>query len=243
MALATQKRIPRRRSFWDPEEGLKCLTIPPEAHTYAGFLKWVMSDAFPEKLPVTYFAGDVRVDMSEENIDTQTDVKTAIYGTLIPLSKAVDFGKIYTDGVLLCNKAADVSNNPDGVAAKWQTLESKRLSFIIRRNRRRALEGTPDWVMEIVSDSSVGKDLRLLRTAYHRAGIPEYWLIDAPGDEINFQILGWRQAGYVPAPSKDGWIYSRVFEREFRLTRGRDRIAAWSYTLEMREPASKSKLR
>lgn len=242
MATIVKKRTPKMRTLWD-SDGNRVLAIPAEAHTYRGFLKWVMSDAFPEKLPVTYYAGDVRVDMSEENIDSQSDVKTAIYGTLIPLSKALDFGKIYTDGVLLCNEAADVSNNPDGVAAKWKTLESRRLTFIIRRNRRRALEGTPDWVMEIVSDSSVGKDLRLLRIAYHRAGIPEYWLIDARGDEISFQILGWRQAGYVPAPSKDGWIYSRVFDREFRLTRVRDRIGAWVYTLEMREPANKSKSR
>jgi Uma2 family endonuclease len=242
MAVAIRKRVPRLRTRWE-FDGPKFLVIPPEAHTYSGFLKWVMSDSFPENLRVTYFLGDVSVDMSEENIDTQSNVKTAIYGTLLPLIREVDFGQFYTDGVLLCNEAADVSNNPDAVAARWRTLETKKLSFIVRKDSRRALEGTPDWVMEIVSDSSVDKDLRQLRTAYHRAGIEEYWIIDARGDEISFQILTWRQAGYVPTPNKYGWIYSRVFDHEFRLTRVRDRIGAWTYTLEVRPPSSKSKSR
>jgi Uma2 family endonuclease len=202
-----------------------------------------MSDSFPEKVPVTYCAGNVSLDMSEENIDTQSAVKTGIYSTLLPLVKEADFGEIYTDGVLLCNETADVSNNPDGVAARWVTIESKRLSFIIRKDSRRALEGTPDWVMEIVSDSSVGKDLRQLRGAYHKAGIEEYWLIDARGNEINFQILAWQHTGYVSTTARDGWIYSKIFDREFRLTRTRNRIGGWSYSLEMRRKNGKSKSR
>jgi hypothetical protein len=242
MATAVKKRVPRIRTLWE-FDGPKLLVIPPEAHTYSGFLKWVMSDSFPEKLRVTYLAGDVSLDMSEENIDSQSAVKSAVYRTLLPLVEEIDFGELYTDGVLLCNESADISNNPDGVAARWETFQTKKLSFIIRKDSRRALEGAPDWVMEIVSDSSVGKDVRQLRTAYHNAGIEEYWLIDARGDAIGFHILSWRQAGYVPTPSKDGWTYSRVFDRKFRLTRVRNRLGGWSYTLETRRSDSKTKTR
>jgi Uma2 family endonuclease len=35
------------------------------------------------------------------------------------------------------------------------------------------LEGTPDWVLEVVSQSSVAKDTKWLRESYHKAGIPE----------------------------------------------------------------------
>jgi hypothetical protein len=235
-------RIPKMRTLWEMD-GPKLLVVPKEAHTYRGFLKWVMSDSFPEKIPVTYCAGSVSLDMSEENIDTQSQVKVAIYGTLIPLAKQMDFGRIWADGVLLCNEHADVSNNPDGAAARWITIESKKLTYIVRKESRRALEGTPDWVMEIVSDSSVGKDLQQLRFAYHKAGIEEYWLIDARGDEISFQILAWHPSAYVAAPHKGGWTYSRVFDREFRLTRVRDRDGGWSYTLEARRKNGKSKSR
>ena len=46
----------------DPE----MLHIPPEAHSYSGFLDWVMSDDFPEKQRVTFINGQVYLDMSEE---------------------------------------------------------------------------------------------------------------------------------------------------------------------------------
>ena len=43
--------------------------------------------------------------------------------------------------------------------------------------------------MEIVSPSSVSKDKKHLRECYYRAGIPEYWLIDARGEDVEFDIL------------------------------------------------------
>src|SRR5205807_5053207 len=93
------------------------------------------------------------------------------------------------------------------------------------------IEGTPDWIMEIVSDSSVRKDKTRLREAYHRVGIPEYWLIDARGEEISFQILLWRRNGYAAAPQRGGWQPSRVFRHGFRLKRQRDELGFWEYTL------------
>src|SRR5256885_8764701 len=41
------------------------------------------------------------------------------------------------------------------------------------------LEGTPDMVLEVVSESSVQKDTKRLRQLYWQAGIREYWLVDA----------------------------------------------------------------
>jgi hypothetical protein len=82
-----------------------------------------------------------------------------------------------------------------------------------------------------------------LRKAYHKAGISEYWLIDARGDELSFQILDRHSSDFVPVSSKGGWIYSKVFDREFRLTRVRNRIGGWSYTLEVRRKNGKSKSR
>src|SRR5439155_14706690 len=98
-----------------------------------------------------------------------------------------------------------LSTNPDGLAAQWSTLESGRVAFIVRNGVRRAIEGRPDWILEVLSDSSVKKDTETLRESYHRIEIPEYWLIDARGKEILFQILNWKHHGYVAAPSKSGW--------------------------------------
>src|SRR5205807_2279951 len=106
------------------------------------------------------------------------------------------------------NEAAGVANNPDATFISWAGLEKGRVHLVPRTGAQGQyieLEGTPDWVLEIVSDSSVEKDTRLLRTAYHRAGIREYWLVDARGPELVFQILQWRKAGYAAAAKRGGW--------------------------------------
>jgi Uma2 family endonuclease len=40
------------------------------------------------------------------------------------------------------------------------------------------VEGPPDLIVEIVSDTSVAKDTRRLPEAYFRAGVAEFWLAD-----------------------------------------------------------------
>jgi Uma2 family endonuclease len=208
--------------------------IPRSAHTLAGFREWVLSEEFPEKLRVTFLRGEVYLDMSKEAIRTHAAVKTPVAVTLGNLNDEIDFGDLYINGVLVTNKAAQVSNNPDMVAVFWETLESGRVRYVAKKEHEMEIEGSPDWLLEIISDSSVFKDTQQLRTAYHEAGVREYWLIDARGDEIIFQILHWRKNGYVAAPNKDGWLRSRVFGRDFRLTRKRDRRGAWKYDLHVR---------
>lgn len=233
MATATPSAERRTRRVWEFGAD-KSLGIPPEAHTFQGFLDWVMADDFPEKLRVTFDDGWVGIDMCEEAIETHAKVKIGIFRTLIPVTEEEDFGELFLDGVLICNEEAAVSNNPDGLAARWESFESGRVRYVVRDGQNRALEGTPDWVMEIISNSSVAKDTKRLRAAYHRAKIPEYWLIDAREKEIDFQILSWRKSGYAAVPSKDGWTVSKVFGRSFRLTRKKDRLGGWKYTLEVR---------
>ena len=211
------------------------LRIAPRTLTLPGFRQWVLSDAFPEKLKATYCQGELYLDTSKEEIRTHAAVKTAVAGTMFVLNQQTDFGDLYINGVLVTNEEADVSNNPDLVAVFWESLEKGRVRYLLRKNREMEIQGSPDWLTEIVSDSSVFKDLQLLRAAYHRAGVREYWIIDARGDEIVFQILHWRKNGYAAASPRDGWVQSRVFGRSFRLTRQKDRRGGWRYSLAVRE--------
>lgn len=210
------------------------LCVPPEAHTFAGFRKWVWSDEFPEQVRVSFIHGNVYLDVSKQSLQTHLAVKSGLYETLLPLMKSEDLGEFYTDGVLISNEAAELFNNPDGAAVLWETIQSERVRFLGNKRAELEIEGSPDWVMEVVSDGSVGKDTKQLRKTYHRAHISEYWLIDARGSEIVFQILHWRKAAYVAAPNKDGWQFSKVFGRYFQLTRERNRRGAWTYTLLVR---------
>ncbi len=212
--------------------------IPRDVHTLAGFRSWMLSDDCPEKLRACYLQGKVYLDMSKEEIRSHALVKIEVGGVLRNLNVEVDFGYLFIDGVLIVNLAAKVSNNPDGVAVLWRSLKRGHVRFLAKRGRETEIIGSPDWVMEILSDSSVAKDTIKLRHLYQRAKIGEYWLIDARGEEIDFQILHWRKAGYMTAPIMGGWQYSRVFGRSFRLVRRRDRLGSWTYRLLMKKLAN-----
>lgn len=208
--------------------------IPASAHTLAGFRKWVLSDDFPEHGRVSFLSGEVILDMTNESIDAHVLVKARVFHVMQDIFDAEDLGEFFPDGMLLTNEKAQIANNPDGVAVLWDTAESGRVKYVVKDDQRVEMIGAPDWVMEVVSNSSVPKDTKSLRQAYHAAGIPEYWLIDARRAEISFQILTWRKRGYVVAPATAGWTRSNIFNRDFKLSRKRNRIGAWQYQLDVK---------
>jgi Uma2 family endonuclease len=91
-------------------------------------------------------------------------------------------------------------------------------------------------VVEVVSDSSEDKDLVKLRSDYFRAGIPEYWIVDARDGALNFDILKRGSRGYTTTRTQaDGWLKSAVFGRSFRLTQATDPLGNPQFTLEHRD--------
>jgi len=73
----------------------------------------------------------------------------------------------------------------------------------------RYLHGRPEFLAEI-SVSSLAVDLGSQRIQYERAGIPEYLVLDAKGDEIHWHVLRDGQLAVVP-PDADGIYRSRSF--------------------------------
>lgn len=61
--------------------------------------------------------------------------------------------------------------------------------------RARPLEVRPDWVCEVVSESNAAHDRVVKLRAYHRAGVPHFWLLD-PRDRT-LTVLRWAEAGYL----------------------------------------------
>jgi Uma2 family endonuclease len=219
-----------------PPERLS-VCIPTSALTLEGFREWATSDNFPEHVRAAFIDNEVYLDMSNEDLEAHVSVKTEITAVLATLVRQEKLGRFYTDGALLTNEAARVSNNPDASFCSRKSLRSGRVRVVPREGQPRRFPemiGTPDWVLEVISDSSVGKDTQKLREAYHQAGIAEYWLIDARGEDIVFTILLHRKAGYVPAPVQEGWQRSKVFGRDFRLTREQDEFGLPEYTLASR---------
>ena len=100
------------------------------------------------------------------------------------------------------------------------------------------MKGPPDLIVEIVSDSSVTKDTRRLPAAYFRAGVREFWLADARGDEPVFVIHSPGPDGFEPAVrDADGFQPSAVLGCRFRLDAARDQDGNWEFDLR-EEPAA-----
>ncbi len=147
-----------------------------------------------------------------------------------------DRGTFYLDGARFVHESADISNEPDGMLVLWETFTSGIVRDVPTKDGDDwiELEGTPDWLLEIVSPSSVSKDTVKLRERYHRAGVGEYWLIDVRRDKLDFTILIHHADGYRPAPKKGGWQKSKVFGKQFRLVRYSDRRGRPKFRLDVK---------
>ncbi|MEM8945654.1 MAG: Uma2 family endonuclease [Planctomycetota bacterium] len=222
----------------DYRDSAGLIEIPPSAYTLEGFTEWTYSEAFPEQGRITFVDGRILIDMSPERYESHSKIKAVIYGVLVPFIYEQDLGEFYPDGARFKNESANISNEPDALFASWQTLESGKLTpppfDVVPEGQHIDLCGSPDWVCEVLSNSSVTKDKKLLLESYHKASIPEYWLIDARGDEIDFQILVWQTDGYVAVNDEDDWNFSPVFDRHFQMTRDLNRVGRWRYHLKIR---------
>lgn len=89
-------------------------------------------------------------------------------------------------------------------------------------------------VLEIVSASSVEKDKETLFDLYSRAGIAEYWLVDARAGRLEFDIFRHAVGGYLAVRKQAGWLKSDVFGNSFRLTQSGDEFGNPEYSLSVR---------
>ena len=211
------------------------LTVPPWVADLASFRRWVLSDDFPEKLRIWYLKGEVWIDMSKEQIFSHLALKNEFNMTLGALAKAGRLGLYLPDGLLLSNVAADVSGNPDATFISYAALDANRVRLTEGKEHGYVeVEGSPDMVLEVVSDSSTRKDLVVLRQAYWEAGVREYWLADARQSALNFDILRRTAKGYVATRKRDGWLKSAVFGKSFRLLRQINARRHPEYSLEVR---------
>ncbi len=210
--------------------------MPAGSMTLAEFRQWTYSDDFPTSGEIAYIGKEIFIDMSPERIDSHASPRFEIYTTLGPLVRKKNNGRMYFDRTRIVNEGAEVSNEPEAFFATWASLKCGAIRKIRTPDGDDFIEfeGTPDWIMEIVSRSSVTKDKKTLRKAYHKAGISEYWLIDARGEEIDFQILIHGENDYAPAPCKGDWQTSKVFGKKFRLRRIKDELGDVDYRLDVK---------
>jgi Uma2 family endonuclease len=211
------------------------LDVPGWVVDINSFRRWVDSPHFPNRGRIWWLCGKVWADMSREQLFTHNAVKTEITTVLHGFIKAEQLGRIFSDGILLSSFEADISGKPDAMFVSFATLDTDKVRLVEgKRKGYVEVQGAPDMVLEVLSQSSGRKDTVILRKAYWLAGIPEYWLVDARKDPAVFEILRHTARGYVTARDEEGWVRSAVFGKSFRFEQITDRRGQPDYLLRMK---------
>jgi Uma2 family endonuclease len=213
--------------------------IPGWVVDFDSFRQWTLSDEFPETGRIDFIDHEIWADMTMEELFLHNQIKARIALVLGPLIEGVDSGMLIHDRMRLINTAANLSNEPDMAFAFWETLKSGRLQTRGGAPGRDVeLVGTPDMVLEVVSDRSVQKDTVRLFSQYAAANVSEYWIADGRLPAVRFEIYQLIESDYVLAGTIDGWMKSNVFHHDFRLVRTTNPLGKPQFNLEFRSWAS-----
>jgi Uma2 family endonuclease len=208
------------------------LRIPFEVRTLEGFRDWFcgLGDDAPR---ATFVGGDVFVEMTPQSYRTHAPIVKAINKVLMALGEDSGRGEYFWSPSLITCKAARLSTEPDGFFATTRTL--KRGLLQLHPKREHEMVGRPDFVLEVVSRSAPQKDLLELRRGYAKAGVREYWIVDALGEELQFSMLVLRRGRYVLVePDAQGWRTSPFWRHAFKLRPVKHVARGVAYRLDVR---------
>lgn len=211
--------------------------IPPGLDDLERFRSWTHSSSFPESGRIDWLDGRIEVDMSPEDLNTHGSPKSAIAGELIQTIQTPGKGMVFIDRTRVVSPIAGLSAEPDIAVLLVSTVESGQARLIPGASgapdRYVEIKGVVDLAVECVSDSSQDKDFDRLPELYHRAGIPEYWILDASGDAVQLQLLVHGPRAYTRAPADaDGFVNSPLLGQRVRLVRERESAGLVFFRLE-----------
>jgi Uma2 family endonuclease len=212
------------------------LEVPVWVIDHSSFLEWIRSGAVPESLRVGYINGHVWIDTMTERAYAHNRLKAWITAILLPLIEDNNLGAFYTDGMLFTCIEENFSTVPDGIFASRRTIDSGGIQLTGGKGGHKDTEliGTPDLMIEVVSDNSEDKDMDWLKSKYWDAGIREYWLVDGRQERMKFTIYRHRPQGFVAVRKIEGWTRSEVLERSFRFVSGAKQLGYNTYRFEVR---------
>lgn len=211
------------------------VVVPREVFDLGSFHEWVRSREFPEGGRIDFLAGEIWIDMSEQQLFSHVRVKGEFCRVLTSLEREHRQGFYLVDGARVSHPEADLSAVPDGVFILNDSVQTLRVQLVAGVGGGHVrLEGGPDVVLEVVSDSSVQKDTVRLRDLYWKAGVREYWLVDARREPPTFEMLQYGARGFRATRKRDGWLRSEVLGKSFRLVQQTDPLGHPVFTLEVR---------
>lgn len=213
--------------------------IPADAHTLDGFLRWEDSETYPRYGRIDFLGGRLFIDMAAAELHSHETLKSQLGLAIGTIVRGQNLGRFYIENTRYVSPESDSGVEPDVLVCLYDSIRAGRLRFVeSERDAARCMfvEGSADLVAEIVSNSSVGKDTNELRNRYFAAGVREYWILDARGMRMTFDLLirgddDWREA----APDAEGFRRSVVLGRRFRVDRVTDAVGLPDYDVQFRE--------
>jgi hypothetical protein len=201
----------------------------------ADFRRWSASPVFPETGRIDFLAGTIEVDMSPEDIFCHGVLKAEVAAVLQRRIKVHGLGLLLIDSTRVVCAGADLSVEPDVVFVSQASIRDGRVRLVPKATgepgRFVEIEGPPDIVVEIVSDTSVEKDTVRLPQAYHRAGVREFWTLDARVRPATFAIQRWTRDGFVPVTPVAGMQWSEPLGCGYRLDSRGNALGAQDFDL------------
>ncbi|REJ95492.1 MAG: Uma2 family endonuclease [Planctomycetota bacterium] len=216
------------------QEGLE---IPLWIANLDDFRRWTHSEDFPEQGRIDYVDGRIEVDTMVEDPFLYGTPKVEIARVIANRVKQQDLGDVFIDATRVACPAAGLSVEPDLIFVSHSSIKSGRVTLVDSPSGKPGsyieILGPPDLVLEVVSNSSVQKDTVRLLDDYHKAGVPEYWLVDARAeDQLSFAIWTWHENGFEQSPTdQDGYQRSEVLNASYRFERTRRPDGRWTYDL------------
>lgn len=193
----------------------------PSIGSLSDFRQWAASDDFPQSGRIDYNAGLIEVDLSSEDLYTHGTLKAEIASVIHQRTKKIE-GQTFIDCTRITFPATGLSVEPDVLVVMNSSLTDGRVNRVPKASREQGrfieFEGSADLIVEIVSDSSAVKDFQRLPSAYFAAGVTEFWLADARGEELLFQIHRRGQKGFEPVEADEqDYQVSAVLGKSYRL--------------------------
>lgn len=214
------------------------ISIPGGIESLEEFRRWSRSPRFPSSGRIDFIDGRIEVDMAAEKFFSHGGPKTEIATVLQQIVKREELGEVRTDATRIVCAEANLSAEPDVLFISFNAFDNGRVRLTDADDESRdgaEVRGAPDLVVEVISDSSIAKDTVRLPRSYFAAGVHEYWLVDARGDDLVFKIQTRGRTAFRTVPADaEGFAKSRVFARRFRLTRHTNSRGHWVYDLLVR---------
>lgn len=216
--------------------GSRTVDVPAWVVDFASFRRWLHSAAFPEEGKVCFINGKVWVDLSMEEFSTHNVLRAELGAVLHFLMKKTKFGRFVPEGMRYGHLESELSTEPDGMVVSHEAMNDGRVQLVGgEKGVQTELVGSPEIVIEIVSESSEVKDTEWTMSAYFDADVQEYWVFDVRDeDDLRFDIFKRGKKEFAAVRKPGGWVKSAALGTSFRLTQSEGADGNPDFTLETR---------